>query len=126
MRSVAGRDSAGGRSVDIRRQSDSDERGGAVLRDHAIRADASRNECRLSTLERPELATAAAVKADAARERKQTMRRPRRRPLDRECGCWFEVLEPEVLAIDGAAHAGPHELRLDDEFLGASGGEIQR
>src|ERR1700741_5345821 len=104
MRSVAGRDSAGGRSVDIRRQSDSDERGGAVLRDHAIRADASRNECRLSTLQRPELPTAAAGKAAAARERKQTMRR-RRRHLDREARSRLEMLEPEVLAIDGAAHA---------------------
>ena len=126
MRSVAGRDSAacarqstyGGR-VTLTTEA------GAVLGDHAVRADAGRNECRLAALERPELAAAAALQADAACEGVQAMRR-RRGHVDGEARRRLEVLEPEVLAVDGAAHAGPHALRLDDEFLGASRREIQR
>ena len=55
--------------------------------------------------------------ADAARERVQRVRR-RCRHVDGESGRRLEMLEPKVLAIDGPAHTGPHELRLDDELLG--------
>ena len=70
-------------SVDIRRQSHSDDSAGASSATTRYAPTADRNECRLAALERAELAAAAALQADAARERMQAVRR-RRRHVDRE------------------------------------------
>ena len=38
----------------------------------------------------------------------------------------LEMLEPEVLRVDGPPHAGAHELRLDHELRGLSRRQVQR
>src|SRR6185436_1039243 len=123
MRTVAGRDAEGVRSVDIRRQGHSHDGRGRVLRDDAIRADAGGRERRLAAFERSDLLTAAPY-ADAALKRVQTMRRGSRH-VDREGRRRLEVLEPEVLAVDRSRDAGAHALLLDDEVLGPSRREIE-
>src|SRR4051812_18244515 len=112
MRTVAGRDAATLRSVDIRRQADSDHGRRLRFGDDAVRADARRNERRFAALECAKLFLAA-PNADAARERVQAVRRgsgyvggPSRRGL--------EVLEPKIFAVDRAADTGPHLLFFDD------------
>src|SRR6187551_1364497 len=120
-RTAAGREFAGD-SVDIRWKSDFDERRRRAPGDDSVRADADRNERGLAARERADL-LASAPSADVARDRMQTMR-ARIRHVDGETRRRLEMLEPKVLAIDGAADSGPHLLRFDDEVLRARRCEI--
>src|SRR5690349_3349838 len=122
MRTVAGRDTAALPSVDIRRQADSDDGRGLRLGDDAIRADAGRSERGFAAIERADLFLSA-PNADAASERVQAMRR-RSGHVDGHSRRGLEVLEPKILAIDGAAHTGPHLLFFDDEVFASSRREI--